>query len=235
MLRGPPIELGLRSCARCSNSVARRISISDKLCSASRMAISASARAMAAMARSTDAFAAASWATHFGGIELRDDSILLRRNRLPSRGSRRPGRAVSRRCRPARPRCGHWPLRDRREPAPRSGCSSRDTRRPLGRRRQCRQGRTERASGCLWVCGQFANSTLHDASVGIARIERNIDRLIGIGVSALSDADGADFADLIDRRTAEAEQAMDRLRERFGDDAVVKGLAFDRDDDGLEE
>lgn len=91
------------------------------------------------------------------------------------------------------------------------------------------------ASGCLWVCGQFANSTLHDASVGIARIERNIDRLIGIGVSALSDADGADFADHIDRRTAEAEQATDRLRERFGDDAVVKGLAFDRDDGGLEE
>jgi DNA polymerase-4 len=60
-------------------------------------------------------------------------------------------------------------------------------------------------------------------------------RLIGIGVSALSDADGADFADLIDRRTAEAEQAMDRLRERFGDDAVVKGLALDRDDDDLEE
>jgi DNA polymerase-4 len=51
----------------------------------------------------------------------------------------------------------------------------------------------------------------------------------------LSDADGADFADLIDRRTAEAEQAMDRLRERFGDDAVVKGLALDRDDDDLEE
>jgi DNA polymerase-4 len=60
-------------------------------------------------------------------------------------------------------------------------------------------------------------------------------RLIGIGVSALSDADGADFADLIDRRTAEAEQAMDRLRERFGDDAVVKGLALDGDDDDLEE
>jgi DNA polymerase-4 len=56
-------------------------------------------------------------------------------------------------------------------------------------------------------------------------------RLIGIGISGLSDADGADFADLIDRRTAEAEQAMDRLRERFGDDAVVKGLALDEDDD----
>ena len=54
-------------------------------------------------------------------------------------------------------------------------------------------------------------------------------RLIGIGLSALCDADGADFADLIDRRSAEAEQAIDRLRERFGDEAVVKGLALDGD------
>jgi DNA polymerase-4 len=60
-------------------------------------------------------------------------------------------------------------------------------------------------------------------------------RLIGIGVTSLTEADGADFADLIDRRTAEAEQAMDRLREKFGDDAVVKGLAFDRDEDDWEE
>ena len=51
-------------------------------------------------------------------------------------------------------------------------------------------------------------------------------RLIGIGVSSLAGADGADFSDLIDRRTAEAEQAIDRLRERFGDDAVIKGLAL---------
>jgi DNA polymerase-4 len=57
-------------------------------------------------------------------------------------------------------------------------------------------------------------------------------RLIGIGVSALRDADGADFADLIDRRLADAEQAIDRLREKFGDDAVVKGLALDETDDG---
>jgi DNA polymerase-4 len=56
-------------------------------------------------------------------------------------------------------------------------------------------------------------------------------RLIGIGVSALSDADGADFADLIDRRAAEAEHAIDRLREKFGDDAVVKGLALDDEDE----
>jgi DNA polymerase IV len=58
---------------------------------------------------------------------------------------------------------------------------------------------------------------------------RTLFRLIGIGVSGLSDADGADFADLIDRRTAEAEQAIDRLRERFGNDAVIKGRAFDSD------
>jgi DNA polymerase-4 len=52
-------------------------------------------------------------------------------------------------------------------------------------------------------------------------------RLIGIGVSHLEDAAGDDFADLIDRRTAEAEHAVDRLRAKFGRDAVVKGLAFD--------
>jgi DNA polymerase-4 len=56
-------------------------------------------------------------------------------------------------------------------------------------------------------------------------------RLIGIGLSALCDADEADFADLIDRRSAEAEQAIDRLRERFGDEAVIKGLALDGDNE----
>src|SRR5262249_37901662 len=54
-------------------------------------------------------------------------------------------------------------------------------------------------------------------------------RLIGIGVSGLSEADGADLADLLDRRGAQAEQAMDRLREKFGDAAVVRGLALDRE------
>jgi DNA polymerase-4 len=56
-------------------------------------------------------------------------------------------------------------------------------------------------------------------------------RLIGIGVSALSAAPHGEVADLIDRRTAEAERAIDRLRKKFGDAAVVKGLAFDLDDD----
>jgi DNA polymerase-4 len=43
--------------------------------------------------------------------------------------------------------------------------------------------------------------------------------------------DGSDTADLLDRRSADAEQAVDRLRKRFGDDAVVRGLALDLDED----
>ncbi len=55
-------------------------------------------------------------------------------------------------------------------------------------------------------------------------------RLIGVGVSALAGSEDADPADLVDldaKRTAAAEQAMDRLRAKFGRDAVVKGLAFE--------
>jgi DNA polymerase IV len=70
-------------------------------------------------------------------------------------------------------------------------------------------------------------------------LERETDgtmfRLIGIGMSSLGEADGADFADLLDRRGAQAEQAIDRLREKFGDAAIVKGLAFDHDEDDWEE
>jgi DNA polymerase-4 len=61
-------------------------------------------------------------------------------------------------------------------------------------------------------------------------VDGTLFRLIGIGVSTLCAADGADFADFIDRRAAEAEQAIDRLREKFGNQAVIKGLAFDTDD-----
>jgi DNA polymerase-4 len=56
-------------------------------------------------------------------------------------------------------------------------------------------------------------------------------RLLGIGVSGLCDANDADLTDLLDRRAAEAERAMDRLREKFGDEAVIKGLALESDDD----
>ena len=56
-------------------------------------------------------------------------------------------------------------------------------------------------------------------------------RLIGIGVSGLAPATGGDLADLIDRRAAQAELAVDRLRERFGDEVVVKGLVFEQEDE----
>jgi DNA polymerase-4 len=55
-------------------------------------------------------------------------------------------------------------------------------------------------------------------------------RLIGIGVSALTGADGADPADLIDRtaaRKAAAERAVDRVRGKFGQNAMVRGLTFE--------
>jgi DNA polymerase-4 len=56
-------------------------------------------------------------------------------------------------------------------------------------------------------------------------------RLLGVGISALTSADEADPADLVDGRIAEAEHAVDRVRKRFGDDAVVRGLAFEEPDE----
>jgi DNA polymerase IV len=55
-------------------------------------------------------------------------------------------------------------------------------------------------------------------------------RLIGIGVSHLEDATGDDMSDLIDRRAAGAELAVDKLREKFGRDAVVKGITLEEDE-----
>jgi len=57
-------------------------------------------------------------------------------------------------------------------------------------------------------------------------------RLLGVGVSALTDAEAADPADLIDRsaeRRAAAERAVDRVRGKFGHEAVMKGLALEDD------
>ena len=63
-------------------------------------------------------------------------------------------------------------------------------------------------------------------------------RLLGIGVSNLDVAEKADADDLIDlraKRTHEAELAVDKVREKFGKAAMVKGLVFDgaieKDDD----
>jgi DNA polymerase-4 len=55
-------------------------------------------------------------------------------------------------------------------------------------------------------------------------------RLIGVGMSDLGPADGADRGDLVDtgvRRTAEMERAIDALRDRFGARAVERGLVWD--------
>jgi len=64
-----------------------------------------------------------------------------------------------------------------------------------------------------------------------ALLERETDgtkfRLLGVGLSALASADQADPADFVDGRAAEAEHAVDRVRARFGEDAVVRGLAFE--------
>ena len=74
-------------------------------------------------------------------------------------------------------------------------------------------------------------------AIGRELLAREVDgtryRLIGVGVSALAGADGADPADLIDRgaaRKAAAERAVDRVRGKFGQEAVVKGLAFGNDE-----
>jgi DNA polymerase-4 len=63
-------------------------------------------------------------------------------------------------------------------------------------------------------------------------LEREADgtkyRLLGVGLSALTTAEHADPADFVGGRAADAEHAVDRVRARFGDDAVIRGLAFER-------
>ncbi len=69
--------------------------------------------------------------------------------------------------------------------------------------------------------------------VGLKLLEKETDgtkyRLLGIGVSELSGADRADPPDLVDagaRKRALAEVAVDRLRDRFGRNAVELGYTF---------
>jgi DNA polymerase-4 len=52
-------------------------------------------------------------------------------------------------------------------------------------------------------------------------------RLMGAGVSALRPGSQADDTDMLDRRSAHAERAMDDLRKKFGSAVVIKGLAYD--------
>jgi len=52
-------------------------------------------------------------------------------------------------------------------------------------------------------------------------------RLIGSGVSALRERSQADDGDMLDRRAAHAERAIDDLRKKFGAGAVIRGIAYD--------
>jgi DNA polymerase-4 len=52
-------------------------------------------------------------------------------------------------------------------------------------------------------------------------------RLMGTGVSALRRGSEADDTDMLDRRAAHAERAMDDLRRKFGSAAVIRGIAYD--------
>src|SRR5215218_417335 len=51
-------------------------------------------------------------------------------------------------------------------------------------------------------------------------------RLMGTGVSALRAGSQADDTDMLDRRSAHAERAMDDLRKKFGNAAVIRGIAY---------
>lgn len=84
----------------------------------------------------------------------------------------------------------------------------------------------------LMIPTQLANVIYEQ---GMALLAREIDgtayRLIGIGLSGLSEADGSDPVDLIDpgvARRAAAERAIDAVRARFGRDAVIRGKLYDR-------
>lgn len=84
----------------------------------------------------------------------------------------------------------------------------------------------------LMIPTQLAN-VLYET--GMHLLAREIDgtafRLIGIGISGLARAGGADPVDLVEpaiARKAAAERAMDRVRTRFGKDAVVRGKLYRR-------
>lgn len=84
----------------------------------------------------------------------------------------------------------------------------------------------------LMIPTQLAN-VLYES--GLQLLTREIDgssfRLIGIGVAGLSAADGSDPVDLVEpgiARRAAAERAMDRVRQRYGRDALIRGKLYDR-------
>ena len=175
------------------------------------------------------------------------------RPHAPLRRGRRAALASGARHRHARGRSGarhqkhfggnHLRARHRRVPAARAASMGSDRTRFGAAEGQCarrldRDARSSRAPISKSARGRARSATRRSLprafsppaaiclrhEVGTTRF-----RLIGIGVSHLEDAAGDDLSDLIDRRAAEAEHAVDRLRAKFGKDAVVKGLALDED------
>ena len=87
----------------------------------------------------------------------------------------------------------------------------------------------------LMIPTQLANMLYE---TGVQLLAREIDgtafRLIGIGVSGIEPATGIDPVDLLEpqvARKAAAERAMDRVRTRFGRDAVIRGKLYRRSQD----
>ena len=77
-----------------------------------------------------------------------------------------------------------------------------------------------------------ASRRLLERELGARTAESRAFRLIGVGVADLVEADVAPAADLFaaaeQRRQAAVEQAIDELRERFGEGAVMKGRSLPR-------
>jgi DNA polymerase-4 len=84
----------------------------------------------------------------------------------------------------------------------------------------------------LMIPTQLANVIYE---TGLSLLQREVDgtafRLIGISVSGIDAADGSDPADLLEpaiARKAAAERAMDKVRTRFGREAVIRGKLYGR-------
>jgi DNA polymerase-4 len=87
----------------------------------------------------------------------------------------------------------------------------------------------------LMIPTQLANMLYE---TGLQLLAREIDgtafRLIGIGVSGIEPAGDSDPVDLLEpqiARRAAAERAIDRVRTRFGRDAVIRGKLYRRSND----
>src|SRR4029078_6179783 len=61
----------------------------------------------------------------------------------------------------------------------------------------------------------------------VKEIDGTAFRLMGTGVSALREGSQADDSDMLHRPSAPAERAIDDLRKKFGNAAVIRGIAYE--------